>query len=393
MLRHRLAAELIIKSNPLYGFPFTLIDGQSNQIQLTTGAYNIRDSVFQDLYSNTRGAIYVNGINIQLHIDETTFTRCYLTQIEGLNGYIYTSGSYFYTGGGAITYYCPSADIVFAGLSILRVCVTNCSSRDHIFVSSPNSYISEGQFLYARAHNSQNININLTSVSLSSPNVGSGRSSISVYGGKVIINMINSTQNYAHEYSSNFISASFSLKYQFSSLVNNIARAYGLINIESIVLTHPNVQNLNIINNSQVISTTMYLIMNTGCQLSMRNCIFSLFDQTRLFGGADVSKISLINCYFDNYNLNFTATPVFLESKTLTSTYVFNHFGSYLCPTPIPLPTQDPQEYTYGLPPTPAQSLPRSPTECFVGSSLPVQSLENIMISSLYNIGLLFQLQ
>jgi len=392
MLRHRFAAELIFKSNPQYGFPFTLIDGQSNQIQLTTGSFYIRDSVYEELYSTTRGAIYVNGINIQLHVEETTFARCYITQTSASQGSIYQIGYNYYTGGGAITYYCPSTDIVFAGLSILRVCVSNCSSRNHFLTYSSYSYYSEGQFLYAQAHNSQSININQTSVSLCSPNVGSGKSSISLVGGKVMINLLNSTKNYAQEISSNFISASFSLKFQFSSLINNIANSYGLIYINSVVLTHPHIGNLNIINNSQL-SSSSYLIMNPGCQLSMKNCIFSLYNQSHLFGGANVNQISLINCYFDNYNLNFTITPIFLEPNTQTSTYIFYHFGSYLCPTPIPLPTQDPQEYTYGLPPTPAQSLPRSPTECFVESSLPVQSFGSILISSLNYIGLLLQLQ
>jgi len=102
-----------------------------------------------------------------------------------------------------------------------------------------------------------------------------------------MINLVNSSFNYAQEISSNYIHSSLSLKFQYSSLVSNAANAHGLLSISSIVITHPNLKSLNIVNNSQLTSTG-YLITNPGCQLSLKDCIFLQYNQTLLFGGNNV---------------------------------------------------------------------------------------------------------
>jgi len=96
----------------------------------------------------------------------------------------------------------------------------------------------------------------------------------------------------------------------------------------------------------------------------MRDYVFILINQDLWFGGANLSLICIVSCYFDVYNLNFTMTPIFIESITPTSIFDFSHFGSHLCPT------QDTQGFTYRPPPTPVQSSPRSPTECQFDSSM-----------------------
>jgi len=162
MLARHLLLVSFLRRNTENCFSFTMLDGQTNMITLTTGSFIIKNSVYENIYSTSRGAILCDSINIQLHVEETTFTKCCITSqgsnqqgfiVGPINGGSYGNGALYmnyYTGGGAITYICQNNDVVFAGLSVLKVCVTNCSSRNHLFqhiATHCYQYFSEGQYI------------------------------------------------------------------------------------------------------------------------------------------------------------------------------------------------------------------------------------------------------
>ena len=341
--------SLIIKSSFSDYFPVRPIDCLS-RYETPPANFYLADCYFKMVthHASKGGIMCYEMVNVHLVVEFCVFDTCMSNSDGGAIFFSSTSG----------------------GIVVSKVCAIDCS----IIASTI-----EGCFLYSTSGSNNKNSILFSTLSRCSSNSDNDRrSAVRLGNGNQTISNVNTTYCYNDYYSAYTLQTSIFLKVQYNQIEHCYPSGYTVIYIISgsgTILFSEN----NFINNSSP-STSYGLFRSTPSTTLITNCVFSI-NKGVLFSGALTCSNSFIQ-HSDSLTTGLSISLV--NTKPLGETFEIINFGTALCITPIPNPTNiqptvEGNELTpcrtIPLPPTPPQSLPLTPTECLIFSESVISEL------------------
>ena len=284
------------------------------------------------------GVLSYSVSNVFMLIIRCTFNNCFINGASICGGAIYFS--------------CVNSSIIMN-----KICANDC----YTIISSGN----HGIFGFFSLTSSVSFSFKILDSSFSSCSLTKRSTSYStIYSSNSVQNIINvnSSKNNAGRYSFGFFSSSQAINFLFCSIVDTNSNTYNFY-VSSQIISKFNYGNF--VRNNPVSSTIIYSNYNA---FSLEN---SIFEQNSgiIFSGS----LYVINCSIQHLALLINGGGIILSQSNcinhelcLMTTYQFSHFETYLCPT-MQLNILPTKSYLPCLPnpsPTPAQTMPLSPSQC-----------------------------
>jgi len=349
------------------------------ELDATIHQYWIRDSWFTKVFSEVGGAIVMTQNYSQLLVSDSVFSECYITGESGNLGYSLERGTIRYACGGAIFFWCDSHPI--SSLYVKRVCGYNCSARSSAgFDYEGYTRMSSGHFLFSFVPLESSIKISDVSVQLCAPKVY-GFAAFFLENGDITVNNINLTKCCSLANSCLHFRPSKNATMQYASLIRNNASLYSLhIRGKASEYETNFISYLNFVSNSIIENIYAQIVSNDEASTKFFSCVFQnnsghLFDRQN-------GNLYIFDCQIDSHSFT-RSLPVYHNIVAFQKTLLINHYGSALCVTPIPPPTDDGSQGN--IPPTPPQSIPLTPTECQFSQAeqlniFPISKIVSILI-------------
>jgi len=288
--------------------------------------YLIHDSFFfQMSHNNSGGIIFCDNLtNVSVVVEDCVFCQCSI------------SGGM----GGAIFFDCPSGDFV-----LNKVCAGYCYTR------RGGSF----QFAYITCGN-ENINYAAyLSIYKCSPEAQSRYHCIGFCNGNQTMKSLNVTSCIVHLFSATYHWNPSALLFDYSTIHNTFAE--GFVCLYFAGGDENNMSHSNIVNNSQNYIYEYGVIYNWGeATTTIYKCVFfgnAIFGNQILFSNPS-GELIVFDCDIDQ-QITTLANVTFAETKTYSSTSSLTHYLNNSC-------LIHPSTWF----PTPAQTMPPSPTECMI---------------------------
>jgi len=312
-------------------------------------AYYLSNDVFTMISSiNSKGGILFMSIpKVRIVVEECVFINCSTVGTASDGGVAFISS-------------------VDGECNFAKICASHCFAY-----GSSSSTVPSGQFCYVSGTIGKGYQFKFMSIIFCGPEppFQYRRSPLHLEKGFQNISATNFSNNFVQRTGGFYSVGSSQLLAWGLTFANNRPSEYHIISIGT-GSGSINIYNSNFINNTGY--NTEGIINSDTVSTVIDMCVF-LNNADTLFSGS----LTASNCWINHTTISTGTKITIISMKTVLSTHQLTNFGSAMCITPTPDPTTEyipvsgdectpcPSNLP---PPSPPQSLPPEPTECFISS-------------------------